>query len=97
MLEAAYRAERSPRELSFTAALQKIMAAWAVLSNCDAAQLQRQVDVLLRDIGNNIVGNRPHRVEPRKVKRRPKRHKLLKEPREVAQAKLLRGEKEDKS
>jgi hypothetical protein len=38
------------------------------------------------------VRNRPGRCEPRAVKRRPKPHKLLTEPREVARAKLLRGE-----
>src|SRR5436305_3178661 len=35
MLEAARQSERSPRELSFTAALQKIAAAWALLSVCE--------------------------------------------------------------
>lgn len=91
MLEAALRAQRSPRELSFTAALQKIAAAWAVLATCDAATATALIDVMLHDIGKNIVGNRPDRVEPRAVKRRPKPHKLLTEPRAAARAKLLNG------
>jgi hypothetical protein len=37
------------------------------------------------------VGDRPNRVEPRKVKRRPKPHPLLTEPRDQARAKLLAG------
>jgi hypothetical protein len=91
MLEAALRANRSPRELSFTAALQKIVAAWTVLANCDASTATALIDVMLRDIGKNIVGHRPDRVEPRAVKRRPKPHKLLTEPRAEARAKLLHG------
>jgi putative transposase len=91
MLEAALKSERSPRQLSFTAALQKIAAAWAVLSVCDDALRARLIDVLLSDIANNIVGERPNRVEPRAIKRRPKPHKFLTEPRAEARAKLMSG------
>lgn len=91
MLEAALRAERSPRELSFTGALQKIAAAWAVLASCDATTASSIIDVMLRDIGKDLIGKRPNRVEPRAVKRRPKPHTLLTEPRQEAQAKLLNG------
>jgi len=91
MLEAALQAERSPRELSFTAALQKVAAAWAVLAICDEALRVELVAAQLRDMAKNIIGERPDRVEPRAVKRRPKPHKLLTEPREVARAKLMRG------
>ena len=89
MLAAAERAGRAPRELSFTAALQKIAAAWAVLSSCSVALAAELVELTLRDIGKNLVGNRPDRVEPRAIKRRPKPHKLLNEPRAAARAKLL--------
>jgi putative transposase len=91
MLAAAHQSERSPRELSFTAALQKIAAAWAILSVGDDVLLAAIIDVMLSDIAKNIVGNRPDRVEPRAIKRRPKPHKLLHEPRAVARAKLLNG------
>lgn len=37
--------------------------------------------LLLSWIGSNVVPYRPHRVEPRVVKRRPKPHKLLTRPR----------------
>src|SRR5207253_2949941 len=84
MLEAALRGKRSPRQLSFTAALQKIAAAWAVLANCDDTTATAIIDVMLRDMARNIIGNRPDRVEPRAVKRRPKGHKLLMEPRDAA-------------
>jgi hypothetical protein len=91
MLEAALHSGRSPRVLSFTAALQKIAAAWAILSVCDPALLEHMVDVHLEDIANNLIGNRPDRIEPRQVKRRPKPHRLLTEPRDEARAKLLQG------
>jgi hypothetical protein len=88
MLEAAIKSGRSPRELSFTAALQKIAAAWAILSLCNEALLTQMIDAHLSDIATNQVGNRPDRVEPRAIKRRPKAHKLLTEPRAEARAKL---------
>ena len=40
----------------------------------------------------HIVGNRPGRVEPRAIKRRPKPHDLLTKPRDQARAELI-GEK----
>jgi putative transposase len=91
MLEAALQSERSPRELSFTAALQKVAAAWAVLAVCDATLQVALVTAQLHDMAKNIIGERPNRVEPRAVKRRPKPHKLLTEPRATARAKLTCG------
>jgi len=91
MLEAALRSERSPRELSFTAALQKIAVAWIVLAVGDETLRLELVAVQLADMAKNVIGQRPDRVEPRAVKRRPKAHKLLTEARVAARAKLLRG------
>ena len=45
--------------------------------------------VQLAVIASHEVGNRPNRVEPRAVKRRPKPHRLLSEPRRQAREKLL--------
>jgi len=42
--------------------------------------------------GSHRVGNRPDRVEPRAVKRRPKSHSLLTTPRGQAQAALVAGD-----
>ena len=91
MLEAALRTERSPRELSFTAALQKIAAAWAVLATAEEGLLVSLIDTLLTDLTTHRVGHRPNRVEPRKVKRRPKAQELLTEPRDQARARLYQG------
>jgi hypothetical protein len=91
ILEAALKSGHSPRALSFTAALQKVAAAWAILSVCDDVLLASIIEVMLNDIAKHIVGNRPDRVEPRAIKRRPKPHKLLSEPRATARAKLRSG------
>jgi hypothetical protein len=91
MLQAALAADRSPRELSFTAALQKIAASWITLSLCDEATLVLLVTAHLKHLPAHRVGHRPNRVEPRAVKRRPKPHKLLTKPRAEARAELLAG------
>lgn len=91
MLQAALAAGCSPRQLSFTAALQKIAASWATLSVCDETLLVLVVEVHLQHLASHQVGDRPDRVEPRAIKRRPKPHKLLTEPRAAARAKLLAG------
>jgi putative transposase len=91
MLEAALRAGCSPRQLSSSAALQKIAASWAELAHATPTLAGALIDMLLHDLAQNRVGNRPDRVEPRQKKRRPKPHQLLTEPRAAAQAKLLSG------
>lgn len=88
MLQAALAAERSPRELSFTVAIQTIAAAWMVAVIAEEL-LPLLVELRLNHMASHRVGHRPNRVEPRAVKRRPKPHDLLTEPRDVARAKLL--------
>lgn len=91
MLQAALEADCSPRELSFTAALQKIAASWSTLAvGADAVSLLL-IEVHLRHLANHRVGDRPDRIEPRATKRRPKPHRLLTTPREQARAALLAG------
>ena len=51
---------------------------------------QLLVDVMLRAIATHEVGDRPGRVEPRAIKRRPKPHDLLNEPRNQARNCLMR-------
>ena len=88
MLQAAIAAERSPRELSFTVALQTIAAAWMVAVITDEHQALL-VQLRLEHMASHRVGHRPNRIEPRAIKRRPKPHDLLTEPRDQARAKLL--------
>ncbi len=94
MLQAALAADRPPRQLSFTAAMQKIAASWLTLSLCDEATFVLLVEVHLKHLSTHKVGHRPNRVEPRAVKRRPKPHKLLTKPRAQARAELLAGASE---
>jgi hypothetical protein len=51
-------------------------------------------EVLLQVIASYEVGNSRNRVEPRAIKRRPKPHKLLNEPRNEARNRLLKRKHE---
>jgi DDE family transposase len=88
MLQAAVAAQRCPRELSFTVALQTIAAAWMVAIVTHEHQ-ELLVQLRLKHMASHRVGHRPNRIEPRAIKRRPKPHDLLTEPRDQARAKLL--------
>jgi len=88
MLQAALKAKRSPRELSFTAALQTIAAAW-ITAAISTERQQLLSELRLEHLVSQRVGQRPNRVEPRAIKRRPKPHDLLTELRDLARKKLL--------
>ena len=47
--------------------------------------------ILRKALSQRRVGNRPNRVEPRRLKRRPKDCKLLTKPRQEARDELLAG------
>lgn len=94
MLQAAELSGCSPRALSFTAAMQKIAAGWVTTLLLDEASLALLIEAHLADIASHKVGDRPNRVEPRAIKRRPKPHKLLTRPRREARARLLAGKAE---
>src|SRR6202050_2325492 len=91
MLQAALQAVRSPRQLSFTAALQKIAASWNTILVCQDAAVLLLIEIHLGDLATHLVGDRPDRVEPRAIKRRPKPQRLLMQPRRQARAALLTG------
>jgi hypothetical protein len=97
ILQSASESGLSPRQLSFTAALQSVAASWMVLILCNDAVGALLVQTTLANLTTYIVGDRPGRTEPRAVKRRPKPHKLLNEPRERARAKLLAAPKEKRA
>jgi len=89
MLESALKSNRSPRTLSFAAAMQSVASSWQVILLSNDTIAERMVKAELQNMAGHIVGNRPGRVEPRAVKRRPKPHALLTKPREQARAELL--------
>ncbi|MCH7885650.1 MAG: IS4 family transposase [Planctomycetes bacterium] len=89
MLQAAWESKHPPRKLSFTAAMQSIAASWLVMVLSDDAAAVRLIEAARANLAGHLVGNRPGRVEPRAVKRRPKPHDLLTKPRDQARAELL--------
>jgi hypothetical protein len=89
MLQSAHEAGVSPRTLSFTAAMQSIAASWLVTALSDDALAAQLINAALASMAEHIVGNRPGRVEPRAIKRRPKEHALLTKPRAQARAELI--------
>lgn len=90
MAEAASVAKCPPREISFKGTLQTLLAFAAAGWACPADGADAFYQQILRAVATHRVGDRPDRVEPRAVKRRPKKQTLLKEPRAVAKARLLK-------
>jgi putative transposase len=91
MLEAAYESGRSPRELSFAAAMQTVAASLVTLAWADEQIADGVIAVQIASLAKVIVGNRPNRIEPRAVKRRAQPIALLSKPRAVARAELLQS------
>lgn len=91
MAAAAEGAGVPPWEVSFKGALQTFNAHWPYLLTARGETRQRLVRELVKAVGAHRVGDRPGRYEPRAVKRRPKPHPLLTEPRAAARRRLARG------
>ena len=89
MLQSAEASGRSPRQLSFSAALQGIAANWQVIVLSRDSVAACLVEAALENMAEYVVGDRPDRIEPRAIKRRPKPHDLLTKPRPQARAELL--------
>jgi len=77
MGKAAEHTGKAPREISFKAAQDTLVAFHQTLLGAASEWLEKQVVNMLEIISQHIVGNRPGRSEPRAVKRRPKPHKRL--------------------
>ena len=91
ILNSARQQGFSPRQISFTAAMQKVAAGWIAVLLIEDSALANVIAEHLRDLPMHKIGHRPNRVEPRAIKRRPKPHKLLTKPRDEARADLLAG------
>ena len=83
MAQAAVLSDLLPRQLSFKHTVQ-IWIAWTAQG--DRAERGEKIHGLFVLIAQQRVGNRPGRIEPRAVKRRPKPYPLLTQPREIARA-----------
>lgn len=84
MCQAAEQFALKPWKISFKGALQTLNAFALPLLTCAKNKLPEVMEEMLLAIARHGVGNRPNRVEPRAVKRRPKPHPLLTEPRDKA-------------
>ena len=82
MAQAALLADILPRQLSFKHTLQ-LWVVWR--HSCSEGYDDNQLAALFVLIAQQRVGNRPGRIEPRAVKRRPKPFPLLTKPRSRAQ------------
>ena len=89
MLQAALQADLSPRDLSFTHALQTVASSWQLMPVLNSAAQAAQIAAALKGLSQQLVGRRPDRVEPRAIKRRPKPHDYLTKPRAEARAELM--------
>lgn len=81
---------KQPRRISFTATCQYVLAAWLQWSSGTRAD-ESACRALLAHIAQCEVPHRPGRIEPRELKRRRHRYKLMQEPRATLRARLARG------
>lgn len=82
MAEVASRHGLLPRELSLQGARQTVAGFRAELAQADGESAVALRAVALRAIADHRVGDRPDRVEPRVVKRRPKAYPRMHESRQ---------------
>ena len=80
---AAWMHGKLPRQISFTGTCQYILASWMQMSGGLIDERLRGDYCLLmfKQIAACQVANRPGRLEPRVIKRRPKPYKLMQKPR----------------
>ena len=86
--QAALVHEKLPRQLSFAAALAAVAASWGNATLARQDLLTALAAAQFRVIAWHQVGDRPNRVEPRAIKRHPKPHPWLRQPRHEARARL---------
>ena len=87
---AALLHNKQPRQISFTSTCQYVLSSWMLVScgQLDSAQALDHCELLLAQIASCEVGNRPGRLEPRVLKRRRHRYKLMQKPRAVLRSEL---------
>ena len=84
MAQAAQQFDLEPWTISFKGTMQTLNAFALPLMLCTKEVLPEVIDAMLLAIVHHDVGNRPGRLEPRCLKRRPKPYDLLIKPRKVA-------------
>jgi hypothetical protein len=79
MALAASEARVPPWQISLKGTLQSLAHFLPLLGSC--MPIQTGCSALVTTITAHLVGNRPNRHEPRRIKRRPKPHRLMQRPR----------------
>jgi hypothetical protein len=90
MAQAALQADVHPRDISFKGTLQTLVAFALAGWSCPNKQ-KTLYYTIIKVIATHRVNNRPDRIEPRAVKRRPKKLVYLNELRSVARMRLITG------
>jgi hypothetical protein len=89
MAAAAVRHGLAPRELSFQGARQTLEAFRCGPGATTAGSGPRMRQLIHEAIASHRVGDRPDRVEPRVIKRRPKPYPRMQVPRKIARKRLM--------
>jgi hypothetical protein len=85
--------EQQPRELSFVSGCQFVLAAWQEYpSLVGVKQRWDYVLRLLEELAKCLVRHRPGRIEPRVVKKRKDRYRLMMQPRKELRHRLRNGD-----
>lgn len=90
MAEACLHQNVIPTQVSFKGTVQLLNKFMPYFINTSKKKNKLMYAELLIKIVKNKIGNRPGRIEPRAVKRRPKPYNMLTRPRNVEKATLLR-------
>ncbi|QGO66204.1 hypothetical protein Psal073_01152 [Piscirickettsia salmonis] len=91
--EACRNTERLPIQVSFKGVIQLFNSFVSLLSF--SADCNKAHAILLHAIIKNKVGNRPGRIEPRAVKKRPKAFRRLNKSRELEKAEITKRMKKN--
>ena len=86
--EASQRSGHNPRRISFKGAMQLLNSFMPYFVSGSSKDNKRMYGQMLSLIVKNIIGDRPGRVEPRKIKQRGSLFKLLNKPRYIEKSKL---------
>ena len=78
-VQAAFVHDKLPRQMSFTIACNTLLSQWLMPPDESIRQILGKHNLF--QIACNEVGNRPGRIEPRVIKRRPKSYSLMTRPR----------------
>jgi len=89
--QAAWERGLQPRQISFAGTVQALAAFAGALIASAAEQRDFVYQALFIAIATHRVGDRPNRVEPRRLKRRIDKYPMLRQPRAQERAAILNG------